>query len=642
MEQNKCNKCGRPMQYATEPKCNYCDACMSEYCGCKLGRIKEIEPTCDSTAVIPSVTVESVEGITKLANCLVHVNDINTTFYVDDKHRVMITWAGPVDIPGYDMENNPNGYRDQIVTDVENETAVIYDKHGNGYLFGITPENLQTAIDNKLDEMATDGTLENIIATYMDDVIHTFDTVEDMKNSTELTSGAYAQTLGENAIGDGDGSLFEIRDTGVVDNINVYRLENSLYAHRIYTNSINTGAEFESSINDDKPYASYNCKSFRIDTPITLSRRLQAAYKTFSNATITLRSDLFTWDTPSDYHALPNFINCTFIGGGHNITQTGAHILNGRFINCNFINCGLVSSGYLCQSTRFVNCRFINSAGHPMIEAKKVNDVHFINCQCESDNKSPLVNISNPDANTISVYTLRFVDCIFESQTSNIVNMYDGDVTFLNCYTELNSANMVNVAETQRTIPIIRVKWDNCRIQPSSGYYATYIDSSYEETVNSSFECSNCDIRNGALVNTNNLHTFIVTNTSVRDSGTRLPSLESSKIYQTENSIADFSTVGHCIVKKFPCLVTFDSSDGGWHTNMYFVSLSSNNTPQVQCLTDPSKIPTVTYDSGTGYCDVTLHTNRESDENCSAVLLNGLTNDLIRNDYYRTTDGYVA
>lgn len=160
---NTCNKCGRPIQYATEPKCNYNDCCMSEYCGCKLGRIKEIEPTCDSTAVIPSITVESVEGITNLANCLVHVNDTNTTYYVDDKHRIMITWAGPVNIPGYDMKNNPNGYRDQIVTDVENETAVIYDKHGKGYLFGITPENLQTAINNKLDEMAADGTLSQIV-----------------------------------------------------------------------------------------------------------------------------------------------------------------------------------------------------------------------------------------------------------------------------------------------------------------------------------------------------------------------------------------------------------------------------------------------------------------------------------------------
>lgn len=26
------------------------------------------------------------------------MSDINTTFYIDDKHRIMITWAGPVEV----------------------------------------------------------------------------------------------------------------------------------------------------------------------------------------------------------------------------------------------------------------------------------------------------------------------------------------------------------------------------------------------------------------------------------------------------------------------------------------------------------------------------------------------------------------
>ena len=49
-------------------------------------------------AVIPSITTETVDGITSLANCFVHVVNINTTFYIDDKHRPMITWAGDVEV----------------------------------------------------------------------------------------------------------------------------------------------------------------------------------------------------------------------------------------------------------------------------------------------------------------------------------------------------------------------------------------------------------------------------------------------------------------------------------------------------------------------------------------------------------------
>lgn len=204
------------MQYATEPKCNYCDACMNEYCGCKLGRIKEIEPTCDSTAVIPSITVDSVEGITNLANCLVHVTSTNTTYYVDDKHRVMITWAGPVDIPGYDMQNNPNGYRDQIVTDIEKGIAVIYDKHGNGFTFGIFQSldadgAVTDAVNAKLDEMAENGTLGEIIATYLDNITLVYDNIAELRAADNLRPGDIARTLGYYTPNDGGGSSFRIR-----------------------------------------------------------------------------------------------------------------------------------------------------------------------------------------------------------------------------------------------------------------------------------------------------------------------------------------------------------------------------------------------------------------------------------------------
>lgn len=236
--------CGRPMQYATESQCNYTDACMDEYCCPKLGSIKETEPDCRHKAVIPSVTVESVEGITNLANCLVHVNDINTTFYVDDKHRIMITWAGPANIPGYDMENNPNGYRDQIVTDIEKGIAVIYDKKGKGFTFGIYESldadgSIAQAINDKLDEMAANGTLEEIISDYIGEPIFGFDTVADMKASTTLQVGDKARTLGFHSINDGGGALYKITDTGTANEMDVIAIGGTLKAHIIKNQTMN-------------------------------------------------------------------------------------------------------------------------------------------------------------------------------------------------------------------------------------------------------------------------------------------------------------------------------------------------------------------------------------------------------------------
>ena len=91
-----CNKCGR--SFSTGNKCNYCNSCFEEYKYTMPACIKNQAPSCMAKAVIPSITVQTVDGLTNLANCFVHVTDINTTFYVDDKHRPMITWAGDVEV----------------------------------------------------------------------------------------------------------------------------------------------------------------------------------------------------------------------------------------------------------------------------------------------------------------------------------------------------------------------------------------------------------------------------------------------------------------------------------------------------------------------------------------------------------------
>lgn len=60
--------------------------------------IRNKQPDCTAKAVIPSITVETVDGLTNLANCFVHVTSNNTTYYVDDKHRPMMVWAGDVEV----------------------------------------------------------------------------------------------------------------------------------------------------------------------------------------------------------------------------------------------------------------------------------------------------------------------------------------------------------------------------------------------------------------------------------------------------------------------------------------------------------------------------------------------------------------
>lgn len=76
-------------------------------------------------------------------------------------------------------------------------------------------ENLdvQTEINNKLDAMAQDGTLADIISQYLNSTaIFCYDNVASMKSAENLVDGSYARTLGYYAKNDGGGALYKIRN----------------------------------------------------------------------------------------------------------------------------------------------------------------------------------------------------------------------------------------------------------------------------------------------------------------------------------------------------------------------------------------------------------------------------------------------
>lgn len=93
----QCEKCGRPFPKGEVKTCS-CNFGLGEYRLNVKGCIRNRNPECPYNAVIASVTVETTDGIKNLADCFVHVVDINTTFYIDDKHRPIIIWAGPVEV----------------------------------------------------------------------------------------------------------------------------------------------------------------------------------------------------------------------------------------------------------------------------------------------------------------------------------------------------------------------------------------------------------------------------------------------------------------------------------------------------------------------------------------------------------------
>ena len=118
--------------------------------------------------------------------------------------------------------------------------------------------DIQTEIDNKLDEMAESGELADIIAQYLDvAAVLGFDTIADMSDAENLANGSICRCLGQNSYNDGKGAFYKVRQVTVddtVDGFNIVALDVSdiLIAERLFDLNIQTLQTQMSLLNNKK------------------------------------------------------------------------------------------------------------------------------------------------------------------------------------------------------------------------------------------------------------------------------------------------------------------------------------------------------------------------------------------------------
>lgn len=124
--------------------------------------------------------------------------------------------------------------------------------------------DVQNEINNKLDQMATDGELEEIISAYLkSNAIIGYNTVIDLKNATNLIDGSFTKTYGKISYNDGLGAFYKIRtitNEDHTDDDNLIALTNypNLVAEKMknknivdLNNSIDTINQSINTINQD-------------------------------------------------------------------------------------------------------------------------------------------------------------------------------------------------------------------------------------------------------------------------------------------------------------------------------------------------------------------------------------------------------
>ena len=113
---------------------------LQEYPGSMPACFEKGLPRCPVKAVIPTMTMETTDGIKKLQNTVVHVIQNNATYYVDDKHRITEICSDPVERNNYDFEENPENFRGQLVFDYDNQRGVYYNNRGE--IFNLVVDGL--------------------------------------------------------------------------------------------------------------------------------------------------------------------------------------------------------------------------------------------------------------------------------------------------------------------------------------------------------------------------------------------------------------------------------------------------------------------------------------------------------------------
>ena len=129
----------------------------------------------------------------------------------------------------------------EALTELQNLYTELYDYVQNYF------ENLdvQQEINNKLDAMAEDGTLTDIIAAYLQlQGVLAFNNVANMKSATNLVDGSFVKTYGYYTTGDGGSAIYKIREItnqDTVDEMFIIALTNSntLVAELVKNDRIN-------------------------------------------------------------------------------------------------------------------------------------------------------------------------------------------------------------------------------------------------------------------------------------------------------------------------------------------------------------------------------------------------------------------
>lgn len=345
----------------------------------------------------------------------------------------------------------------ELGSEVENlsNAFIVLKNYVDNYFTNL---DVQDEINNKLDEMAEDGTLENLVLEVIKlKSLICFNNIQDLKNSNNLIEGSFVKTLGFYSINDSGGAYYVIKiNDGSTNEINKIILNNNLMAELVIENRMNI-----------KQFAAKNDLNFdstnNIQTALNICEKLifpQGSYKITNSLTINnIKTLYFENCIISAENVEKAFIilnKITTIGSlelnGNNNSYVGLFLENTRGSkfdsidvhnfkiwgiysspngNNNFMNFNYIHSSY---NGTVISTKGTYSANHSMIvnlteEQKNIIQKDYNSNLYVVDNSNYHKNYND---NYIPFNRIWAIDTIFISSNSGLIN------------TKSSSRNVVN------------------------------------------------------------------------------------------------------------------------------------------------------------------------------------------------------
>ena len=268
--------------------------------------------------------------------------------------------------------------------------------------------DVQDEINNKLDEMVESGILQEIITQYLNTkAFFGFNTINDLKQATNLIDGSYAKTLGFYEKNDLGGAEYFIRNKTVNDvenNGTIHFLTNNLVAELVNKNTFNPeifGAYGDGNNNDTNALNlmfNANCQNF-----------INNKYYKFTNISINNKETIKISGGKFEGHL--NFSNCNkvvlenieFLSGNNNFDEI-----------INFLN---------CKKIVIKNCKFNGKLIKETTKGVKVvntTDFECVNSNFDNFDGKTDVDIL-PNGNSAGQNTRNQTTGIFLQEVTNIL-----------------------------------------------------------------------------------------------------------------------------------------------------------------------------------------------------------------------------